>query len=352
MRAWNLKRSARRVLSFVAPVALVYGCIAAIVAIYGLSQGTYSLIASLRPANILLDLLVITTVLAGVVVVRSAGLFKAAYLAAGILVGWLLALRLSGPLAGIVMPHVPAQPLVTMILYLALIVGGAVIAMRLFQRSNASRGAITLGASPVRARLGRLGLGVALGLTISAILVVSLARVSFDVTAVERSWRIALLETMSDSFVAPLYVRAARQATGPLLASRSFDMAIDGVDSHIFSYGPLCILIDEEGKALEFGESRCKNSSVNALYLYPYPLLERHSVLDILCHDPDALTYYGGRGWYSDWCANRGMFTCEVEDSSRDYRMYTNNERTCDIVRQSAMEQGWPLPIESLPLPR
>lgn len=352
MRKWDIVRPSKVALWFLGAIAIAYLCIFAIAALwvsYGPQPSWYS--PAVQPGAILLDVIVIATVLSGVVVVRRVGLWQSAYLGAGILAGWLLALRISGPLAGLLMPHVPSQPLVTMMLYLAMVMLGALATLRLFRLRGVSGNVTVAGSSTARAKLGRLGIGVAVGLVISGVLVTSLARVSFDVSTVERTWRVGILDAMSESFISPLYVRAARQLTGPWLTSRSFDIAIDGVDSYILGHGGGCTLLDEEGQALGFGSGDlCRDSTVNAFMWSPHPFSKATSAPDILCNHPSR-PYYG-EGWFDYWCAYSGSCLLKVGDDDLDYVMFTSNDQTCTLIRRTALEDGWPLPVESLPLPR
>lgn len=359
MRKRTFWRASKRTLWFLALTAIVYVSVFAVALVilrpWRPVSEQYS--PEIAPAPVVLDVLLVAVMLSGVVVAGRVGHAKAAILASGLVVGWLLALGISGPVAGIVMPHVPSQPLVTMALYGAFIVLGAMVALCLFRRADFSESRVL--ARLVAVRGTRWGVGIALGIIVAGIVVVALARTSFDVSTVDRSSRVALLDAIANSFIAPAYVRATRQLTGPWVTSRSFDIAIDGVDSNIFVDSAIvwhargCTLLDEEGQALGFGSGElCKDATANALGWQPYPLIRWYGpeiLISAACGPPNERTYYGER-WPSDWCAwYENDYECVVEG---DYLMSTSNEQTCTLIRRAALEDDWPPPVESLPLPR
>ncbi len=215
-------------LSYLAPAALVY-----------LGTGVVGIIIApllwTSALAIAIDVIFIVTLLSCMVVARRGGYVKAAFLAAGILAGWLLALRFSGPLGVLLMPHGLYRLLATMALYWAVIALGAIGALRIYRRTRASGIQFGVGATGVRGAIGRLCVGVALGMIIWGAVIVSLSRVAFDGSTVESSWRVTTPEAMAGSAISPPYVRAARQMTAPVLTSHSFDIAMDGMDYEIRS---------------------------------------------------------------------------------------------------------------------
>lgn len=275
---------------------------------------------------------------------------RAAFIGAGILAAWLLAQRLiSGTAAGILAPHVPAQPLVTMALYVAGIVVGAVIGWRLYNRLHSAENRALLRLLTLDGTLWRWGIGLALGVIFMGTVTMASARTAFDVAPRDIRW--ALLDSMRSSSIAPIQIRALRQLAGPGLTSRSFDFAIDDIDRSIFlvntSYSLerfvhssfllirdmdaiSCALLDKEGQVVRFGSGEaCAETSANAVW---WPAVTNQLSVYNLVYESYHCTVDTRLGYW-------GI-------------LFTNNERTCGVLQRKVIEEGgWPLTVESLPLP-
>ena len=292
-----------------------------------------------------LDAALIVSILVGVVIAHRIGNEKAAFLSASIVVGWLLAVRFSDALAQVLLARILVnfQPLASTLFYLAIVVLAAVAALRLFRKF----GAVTSKLSPAMTKLGRIAVGLALGVVISGALAVGLTRAAFDVIA---PWQGHLLSGLNESSLSPLYVRAARQVTVPALTSTAFDVAMDGMDSNIRRhYIAECTLMNDEGEGTAYGSGDiCQSETESAVIWWPDVLAgPNRPVADILCIG-DARNYLGGSA-PGDSCASHIWHDCWVQPG---YLMHTSNEHACGVVQRTVLDKGWSRWIASLPLPR
>ena len=322
-----------------------------------------------------LDAVLVVTVLAGVVLGLRMGYVKAVFLAASIVVGWFLAMGVSDELAAVLVSVGWLQSQAALLFSVVIIALPAAAVLLVFRRIDASRNLSASWPSTVKTKLWDTAVGLAVGVIITGVLVVTVARVTFDGLDPRAPfemwrWKEGVVATMRESAIVPLYVRAARQVTTPALTSSAFDIAIDWVDASLDDgiRDLECTIINEDGKAQRYGnygylhrfapEGIC--AAHNAVIWWP-PVIrpKRNGYLEPLCH-PDSPRDYMGRSlefaWGPDWCAYGGQwiswaYVCAFTYENY-YQLLTSNEESCDVVQQVALTEGWPPPITSLPFPR
>ena len=322
-----------------------------------------------------IDAVLVVTILAGVVMSLRMGYVKAEFLAAGIVAGWFLAMGVSDELAAVLVSVVWLQSQVALLFSVVIIALSAAVSLLVFRRINASRNMSASRPSTVRAKFGDTAVGLAVGVIIAGVLVVTVARVTFDGLDPRAPfemwrWKEGVVAAMRESAIVPLYVRAARQVTTPALTTSAFDIAIDWVDASLDDdFGDIgCTIINEDGKAQRHGSGRryiygdggvC--AAHNAVIWWPRVMNpEGNTYLEILCGSDSPRDYMGRSlafAWGRDWCAYGGKwiswaYVCNFWAYENDYRLLTSNEESCDAVQQIARTEGWPPPITSLPFPR
>ena len=324
-----------------------------------------------------IDAVLVVTILAGVVMSLRMGYVKAGFLAVGIVAGWFLAMGVSDELAAVLVSVVWLQSQVALLFSVVIIALSAAASLLVFRRIYASRNISASGPSTVRTKLGDTAVGLAVGVIIAGVLVVTAARATFDgldtrVPFEVWRWKEGFVAAMRESSIAPLYVRAARQVTTPALTTSAFDIAIDWVDASLdddfgdFGYFG-CTIINEDGKAQRYGSGRGYRlgdggicAAHNAVIWWPRVMKPGNTYLEILCADDSPRDYMGRSlefAWGPDWCAYGGQwiswaYICGFWAYEKYYRLFTSNEESCDAVQQVARTEGWPPPITSLPFPR
>ena len=322
-----------------------------------------------------IDAVLVVTILASVVMSLRMGYVKAGFLAAGIVAGWFLAMGVSDELAAVLVSVVWLQSQVALLFSVVIIVLSAATSLLVFRRIDTSRNISASWTSTGKTKFGDTAVGLAVGVIIAGVLVVTAARATFDGLDPRAPfemwrWKEGVVAAMRESAIVPLYVRAARQVTTPALTSSAFNIAIDWVDASLDDgiRDLECTIINEDGKALRYGndggdvlvrfapEGIC--AAHNAIIWLPSVMKpERNTYLEILCDDGPG--DYMGRSlnaWGPDWCAYGGKWISWVYVCGFTYEKYywlfTSNEESCDAVQQIARTEGWPPPITSLPFPR
>ena len=127
-----------------------------------------------------LDFVFLAIIAIGAVMGLKIGVIGAAFAAVGVLVGWLLASQWSDDVGGVFGDSLSNDTLVTVISY-TIIIAGAVIVSRIATKIiKPLLAAFTLGLSSLADRLGGLALGALFGAVISAVIIVALARLTYD----------------------------------------------------------------------------------------------------------------------------------------------------------------------------
>ena len=126
------------------------------------------------------DFLLIGVVLVAAVAGMRFGLIRALFNVVGIFVGWLLAGQIGDDVGGIFSGSLSNDTLVTVISYAIIIVVALVASNFLVKIARPLLMVFTLGLSSMLDRLGGLALGLIIGLAIASVLVIGLARLTYN----------------------------------------------------------------------------------------------------------------------------------------------------------------------------
>ena len=125
------------------------------------------------------DYLLLAIIAAGAVAGMRLGVFGAAFMAVGGLVGWQLAGRLSDDVGGL-LSSVSGDTWVTSLSYLVIVGLSSVVAAYAWRLARPFLMAATMGMSGMVNKLGGLALGIVIGATVSFALIVVSARLTYD----------------------------------------------------------------------------------------------------------------------------------------------------------------------------
>ncbi len=127
-----------------------------------------------------LDFVLLAIIAVGAVMGLRIGLIGAAFMVVGVFVGWLLAGQWSDDVGGLFGDSLSNDTIVTAISY-AIIIAGAVVVSRFAAKFiKPLLTVFTLGLSSMVDRLGGLALGALFGAAISAVIIIALARLTYD----------------------------------------------------------------------------------------------------------------------------------------------------------------------------
>ena len=127
-----------------------------------------------------LDFVLLAIIAVGAVMGLRIGLIGAAFTVVGVFVGWLLAGQWSDDVGGLFGDSLSNDTIVTAISY-AIIIAGAVVVSRFAAKFiKPLLTVFTLGLSSMVDRLGGLALGALFGAAISAVIIIALARLTYD----------------------------------------------------------------------------------------------------------------------------------------------------------------------------
>jgi uncharacterized membrane protein required for colicin V production len=124
-------------------------------------------------------------VLLGIVVVGAfmgmrIGIIGAAFTAAGVLVGWLLAGQYSDDIGALAGDSVSNDTIVTVLSYVVIIIAAVVVSRIAAKIVKPLLTVFTLGLSSLVDRLGGVALGLLLGVAVSGALILAAARITYD----------------------------------------------------------------------------------------------------------------------------------------------------------------------------
>ena len=143
-----------------------------------------------------LDFVFIALLVVGAVMGMRFGLIRAAFLAVGTFLGWLLAGQWSDDIGGLFDKSLSNDTLVTVISYAIVIVGALIVSNFALKIVRPLLSIFTLGLSSLVDKLGGLALGLLIGVAISSALIIGLARLTYDFD-VESIADIASLQAIS-----------------------------------------------------------------------------------------------------------------------------------------------------------
>ena len=128
-----------------------------------------------------IDVFLISFLVVGSLIGARVGLIRAAFVASGALVGSLVAGQMSDDIGGMFEESLASDTVVTFASYVVIIVISIVVANMLVKVVTSLLSLLTLGISSVIDRLGGLALGAVFSLSVSAALIVGLARLTYDI---------------------------------------------------------------------------------------------------------------------------------------------------------------------------
>ena len=172
------------------------------------------------------DYLLLAIIAAGAVAGMRLGVFGAAFMAVGGLVGWMLAGRLSDDVGGL-LSSVAGDTWVTSLSYVVIVGLSVVIAAYVWRRlAGPLLMAATMGMSGMVNKLGGVALGIVIGATVSFALIVVSARLTYDFqlpdggvagSVTEQSSREWLEGVLVDSTIVSTFVDVADAVPGSTL---------------------------------------------------------------------------------------------------------------------------------------
>jgi len=127
-----------------------------------------------------LDLVLIAVVIVFSFMGMKTGLIGAAFVAAGAYVGWILGNQFSDDIGGIFDSSLTNDTMISVAAYSLIIASSVVVFNYLVKFARPMLAAITLGLSSMADRLGGITLGLSAGLAISGILIITLARLTYN----------------------------------------------------------------------------------------------------------------------------------------------------------------------------
>ena len=133
-----------------------------------------------------LDFVFLAIIAVGAVMGLKIGLIGAAFTAVGVFVGWLLAGQWSDDVGGLFGDSLSNDTIVTVLSYAIIMIGAVIVSRVAAKFIKPLLTVFTLGLSSLVDRLGGLALGALFGAAVSAVIIIALARLTydFDVSAV------------------------------------------------------------------------------------------------------------------------------------------------------------------------
>ena len=108
------------------------------------------------------------------------GLIQAAFVAAGVIAGWIVAGQLSDDVGAAIGGSASSDTLVTTLSYAAIVAGCSIAAAYAVKIVRPMLSVLTMGLSKAVDRLGGLAVGLLLGIAITAAIVIAGARLTYD----------------------------------------------------------------------------------------------------------------------------------------------------------------------------
>ncbi len=108
------------------------------------------------------------------------GLFQAAFVVVGVIVGWLVAGQLSDDVGAALGGSTSSETLVTTVSYTLIVAACAMVAAYAVKIARPTLAVLTMGLSKVVDRLGGLAVGLLLGIAVTAAIVIAGARLTYD----------------------------------------------------------------------------------------------------------------------------------------------------------------------------
>ncbi len=127
-----------------------------------------------------LDYVLIAIVIIGGLAGLRFGLIRAAFAAAGVLIGWLLAGQYSDDLGALFEDSLSNETVVTVISYAIIMLGALVVASIAAKFIKPLLSIFTLGLSSMVDKLGGLALGLLIGVALAGGLIVGMARLTYN----------------------------------------------------------------------------------------------------------------------------------------------------------------------------
>ena len=196
-----------------------------------------------------IDIVFLAILVVAALVGLRTGLIGAAVIVLGVLIGWLLAGRVSPAIGGIYDHVETIDTIVTTIFYGALMIVAAMVAGHVAKLVKAISAIATLGISTMVDRIGGASLGLLLGFILASALLIGLARATYDTELPEEGaagvvvaglpevvkTRTALENSFTESFVAPLVVRVYTHlpANGLGFVPEDFMASLETLESRI-----------------------------------------------------------------------------------------------------------------------
>lgn len=127
-----------------------------------------------------LDFVLLAILVVGAFMGMRMGLIGAAFIAIGAFVGWLLGGQFSDDIGGLFDSSLSNDTLVTVVSYVIIIVASVAVANFVVKFVRPLLTVFTLGMSSMVDKLGGLALGLIVGIAISSVLIIVLARLTYD----------------------------------------------------------------------------------------------------------------------------------------------------------------------------
>ena len=194
-----------------------------------------------------LDIVILITIVVGVWRGVKTGIIGAAIMAVGGLVGWMVAGRLSDDIGGI-FDNLASDTIVTTASYVVIIAAAILASIYIAKVVRPTLTAATLGLSSAMDKIGGLALGLVFGLVVSAVLIVAMARLTYDFEPPDagpvplttsgvpvEATRQLLEDTLAESAAAPLFVDVLDVLPGNALGfvPSDFKASLDILDARI-----------------------------------------------------------------------------------------------------------------------
>ena len=194
-----------------------------------------------------LDIVILITIVVGVWRGVKTGIIGAAIMAVGGLVGWMVAGRVSDDIGGI-FDSLASDTIVTTASYVVIIAAAILASIYIAKIVRPALTAATLGLSAAVDKIGGLVLGLVFGLVVSAVLIVAMARLTYDFEPPDagpvplttsgvpvEATREHLEDTLAESAAAPLFVDVLDVLPGNALGfvPSDFKASLDILDARI-----------------------------------------------------------------------------------------------------------------------
>ena len=127
-----------------------------------------------------LDFVLLAILVVGAFMGMRMGIIGAAFIAIGAFVGWLLGGQFSDDIGGLFDSSLSNDTLVTVVSYAIIIVASVAVANFVVKFVRPLLTVFTLGMSSMVDKLGGLALGLLVGIAISSVLIIVLARLTYD----------------------------------------------------------------------------------------------------------------------------------------------------------------------------